>query len=174
VYHLHLCHVAIVARVSLHICHEIALVYPLHQCHVLRKTKKKGSCNVRGIGQAAQICGRLALGVATRSVLYVLTTQSHYPAPYANWHTVCYLRMINHLKLAGPLHREKGYRLDVNSLYYWVLITHVTLLPPWLNPSSDCHGSLSRLQARLVRRGVNALKSCAPAVFSQPRNCWNF
>lgn len=83
-YPLRLCHVDIVARVSLHVCHEIALVYPLHQCHVLRKTKKKGSCYVRGIGQAAQICGRLALGVATRSVPCVLTTQSNYPAPYAN------------------------------------------------------------------------------------------
>ena len=28
------------------------------------------------------------------------------------------------------LHREKGYRLDVNSLYYWVLFTHVTM---WCN-----------------------------------------
>jgi len=27
------------------------------------------------------------------------------------------------------LHREKGYWLDVNSLYYWVLITHVTQTP---------------------------------------------
>ena len=71
----------------------------------------------------------------------------------------------------SPIHREKGFRLDVNSLYYWVLITHVTLLPPWLNPSSDCHGSPSRLLRLPVLGSCQAmLSSHALSSFDHPRN----